>query len=268
MRERIYHIIEKSDGSDKLSQTYDIFMIVVILVSLVPLAFKTENLLFIIIDKTAMVIFIIDYLLRWITADYKYGKKSVSSFLRYPFSPMAIIDLLSILPSMSIISRGFKALRILRMIRAFRVFRVLKTFRYSKSFRIIGNVIRTSKKSLIAVGILAGGYILISALIIFNVTDFAAPKTQDMTLKITIPENLNYNGLFDKVFDKYTTSYLLRRVKTTDFGTLFDLVYSVRVRTDADQKKFIDDIRALNGNLNVTLVLYKYDDQIYDAKAK
>ena len=56
-------------------------MIVVILVSLVPLAFKTENLLFIIIDKTAMVIFIIDYLLRWITADYKYGKKSVSSFL-------------------------------------------------------------------------------------------------------------------------------------------------------------------------------------------
>ena len=169
MRERIYHIIEKSDGSDKLSQTYDIFMIVVILVSLVPLAFKTENLLFIIIDKTAMVIFIIDYLLRWITADYKYGKKSVSSFLRYPFSPMAIIDLLSILPSMSIISRGFKALRILRMIRAFRVFRVLKTFRYSKSFRIIGNVIRTSKKSLIAVGILAGGYILISALIIFNV---------------------------------------------------------------------------------------------------
>lgn len=110
--------------------------------------------------------------------------------------------------------------------------------------------------------------IMSAALIIFNVTNFAAPKTQDMTLKITIPENLNYNGLFDKVFDKYTTSYLLRRVKTTDFGTLFDLVYSVRVRTDADQKKFIDDIRALNGNLNVTLVLYKYDDQIYDAKAK
>ena len=110
--------------------------------------------------------------------------------------------------------------------------------------------------------------ILAAVLIIFDVTGFAAPKTQDMTLKITIPENLNYNGLFDKVFEKYTTSYLLRRVKTTDFGTLFDLVYSVRVRTDADQKKFIDDIRALNGNLNVTLVLYKYDDQIYDSKQK
>ncbi|MBR3447384.1 MAG: DUF4956 domain-containing protein [Oscillospiraceae bacterium] len=110
--------------------------------------------------------------------------------------------------------------------------------------------------------------IMAAALIIFNLINFAAPKTQDMTLKVTIPENLNYNGLFDNVFEKYTTSYLLRRVKTTDFGTLFDLVYSVRVRTDADQKKFIDDIRALNGNLNVTLVLYKYDDQIYDTKAK
>lgn len=110
--------------------------------------------------------------------------------------------------------------------------------------------------------------IMAAVLIIFNLINFAAPHTQDMTLKITIPENLNYNGLFDNVFEKYTTSYLLRRVKTTDFGTLFDLVYSVRVRTDADQKKFIDDIRALNGNLNVTLVLYKYDDQIYDTKAK
>lgn len=169
MRERLYHIIEKSDGTDKLSKIYDIFMISVIVISLVPLAFKDDNVVFFIIDKTAMVIFIIDYLLRWITADYKYGKKSAGSFLRYPFSFMAIIDLLSILPSLSIISKGFKALRVLRMIRALRVLRVLKTFRYSKSFQIIGDVIRSSKSSLIAVGILAGGYILISALVIFNV---------------------------------------------------------------------------------------------------
>ena len=110
--------------------------------------------------------------------------------------------------------------------------------------------------------------ILAAVLILFNLINFAAPKTQDMTLKVTIPENLNYNGLFDQVFEKYTTSFVLRRVKTTDFGTLFDLIYSIRVKTDADQKKFIDEIRALNGNLNVTLVLYKYDDQIYDTKQK
>ena len=110
--------------------------------------------------------------------------------------------------------------------------------------------------------------ILAAVLILFNLINFAAPKTQDMTLKVTIPENLNYNGLFDQVFEKYTTSFVLRRVKTTDFGTLFDLIYSVRVKTDADQKKFIDEIRALNGNLNVTRGLYKYDDQIYDVKQK
>lgn len=119
------------------------------------------------------------------------------------------------------------------------------------------------------VGYAALFFVILSAvLILLQVTDFAAPAVQEMTLKITIPENLNYNGLFDKVMEKYTTTWKLRRVKTTDFGTLFDLVYSVRVKADADQKKFIDDIRALNGNLNVTLVLYRYDDQIYDARQK
>lgn len=109
---------------------------------------------------------------------------------------------------------------------------------------------------------------LAAVLVIFHLTNFAAPKTQDMTLKVSIPENLNYNGLFDAVLDKYTTAWGLRRVKTTEFGTLFDLVYSIRIRTDADQKKFIDEIRTLNGNLNVTLVLYRYDDQIYNTKDK
>lgn len=169
MRERIYHIIEKSNGEDKLSQIYDIFMMIAIVASLIPLAFKEENALFFWTDKVAMVIFIIDYLLRWITADYKYGRKSAFSFLRYPFSPMAIIDLISILPSLSVINNGFKALRVLRMIRAFRVFRAFKAFRYSKSFQIISNVIRSSKQSLVAVGMLAIGYIVLSALVVFNV---------------------------------------------------------------------------------------------------
>ena len=169
MRERIYQIIEKSEGDDRLSHIYDIFMLIVIAVSLIPLAFKSDNIVFYVIDKVAMVIFIIDYLLRWMTADFKFGKKNVLSFIKYPFSMMAIIDLVSILPSLSIINNGFKALRVLRMIRALRVLRIFKTFRYSKSFQIIGNVVRRSKKSLVAVGILAIGYIVLSALVIFNV---------------------------------------------------------------------------------------------------
>lgn len=168
-RKRIFSIIEKSDGKDIVSSIYDYFMIVVIIASLVPLAFKSENKVFFIIDKVTVVIFIIDYLLRWITADYKFEKKGIVSFIRYPFSFMAIIDLISILPSLTVINDGLKVLRVLRMIRALRVFRVFKAMRYSKSFEIIGNVLRSSKDSLIAVCALASGYIVISALIVFNV---------------------------------------------------------------------------------------------------
>ena len=139
------------------------------IISLLPLAFKSTPPFFAVADKVTACIFGVDYLLRWMTADYKFDKRSVWSFLRYPFSPMAIVDLLSILPSVSIINSGFKVLRVLRMFRAMRVVRVFKAMRYSKSFEIIGKVLRTSKDSLIAVCALAGGYILISALVIFSV---------------------------------------------------------------------------------------------------
>lgn len=110
--------------------------------------------------------------------------------------------------------------------------------------------------------------IMAVVLLAFHLTNFALPDSSEMTLKITIPENLNYNGLFDTVLNKYTDNWLLRRVKTTEFGTLFELVYSVRVKNSTDQKKFIDELRTLNGNLNVTLVLFRYDDQIYEQKTK
>ena len=168
-RKRIFEIIEKSDGKDRISSVYDISMIVVIVISLIPLAFKTDNPIFQITDKITVAIFIIDYLLRWVTADYKFNNSSVVSFVKYPFSIMAIIDLISILPSLTVFNGGFKVLRVVRMIRALRVLRVFKTFRYSKSFEIIENVLRSSKEQLLAVCALAGGYILISALIIFNI---------------------------------------------------------------------------------------------------
>lgn len=169
MRKRIFEIIEKSNDNDTASSFYDYFMIVVIFLSLIPLAFKNSPAWGEAIDTGCVVIFIIDYILRWFTADYKYEKKSIISFIRYPFSFMAIIDLLSILPSLRIISSGFKILRVLRLIRALRVFRLLKVMRYSRNFEIIGNVLKNSKDSLIAVCGLAGGYIIVSALIIFNV---------------------------------------------------------------------------------------------------
>ena len=169
MRKRIYEIIEKADSNDRASNIYDLSMLFIIIVSLIPLFFKNDNTVFFIIDKASVVVFIIDYLLRWMTADYKNEKSGKTSFLAYPFTFMAIIDLLSILPSLSIINKGFKALRVLRMIRALRVVRVFKIARYSKSFKIIANVLKNSRAPLMAVCVLAFGYIIISALIIYNV---------------------------------------------------------------------------------------------------
>lgn len=169
MRKKIYEVIELSDGTNRLSGIYDTVMLALIILSLIPLAFKTDNVFIQIIDKVCVCAFILDYILRWTTADYKYGKKSPGSFLRYPFSFMAIVDLLSILPSVTMLNNGFKILRVLRMMRALRVFRVFKAFRYSKSVKIIVNVFKRSKEPLIAVGTLAAAYILISALVIFNV---------------------------------------------------------------------------------------------------
>jgi len=124
-----------------------------------------------------------------------------------------------------------------------------------------------------ATGLICGlgyiGYAFIFLIIIAAVitvlykTKFAAPTTSSMTLKVTIPENLNYIGLFDNTLNKYTSSWKLKRVKTTEFGTLFELIYSIEMNNTANQKNFIDELRTLNGNLNVILVLYKYDDKVY-----
>lgn len=169
MRKRIYEIISASKGNDKLSAAYDFFMIAVIVASLVPLVSKQSFATFEVIDKVCAIIFIVDYLLRWVTADYKYSKTNAVSFLRYPFSAMAIIDLISILPSITVLDQGFKLFRLLRMFRALRVFRAFKLFRYSKNAQIIANIFKKQKGPLCYVLILAIGYIIISALIIFNV---------------------------------------------------------------------------------------------------
>lgn len=101
-------------------------------------------------------------------------------------------------------------------------------------------------------------------MIALSETNFGGCKTRHMTLKITIPENLDYQGVFDPVLAKYTKFNKLRRVKTTNFGTLFELIYSVDVDENIDQKKFIDELRALNGNMTINLVFFKYDDKIYE----
>ncbi len=168
LRERAYRIIEPSNGESRASTIYDYGMIAVIVISLIPLAFKETNPVFNAIDKIAAFVFIVDYLLRFATADLKQNKGK-SSFARYPVTPMAIIDLLSILPTFLPVNSGLRLLKVFRLVRSFRVFRAFRMFRYSKSVTVIVNVIRNQRMALLAVCSMAGAYILLSALIVFNV---------------------------------------------------------------------------------------------------
>ena len=172
MRKRIFEIIEKSHDGDRISAAYDFFMMLCIIISIIPLCFKSQPSYFKVIDKVTVTVFIIDYFLRLITADYINDKHQVSSFIMYPFRPMAIIDLLSILPS---ISTANHALRVFRILRLFKTLRIFKAFRYSKNIQIIINVLRNEKDALVTVGVLAISYIFVTALIVFQVE----PQTFD-----------------------------------------------------------------------------------------
>lgn len=174
MRERIFEIIEVAHESDRASTIYDSCMMAVILASLVPLAFKSSNPLFDFVNIVTACCFVLDYFLRLATADLKL-QKGWKSFFLYPFTPMAIIDLLAVLPSFTAIFPGLRLMKILRLLRTFRVFRSFKMFRYAKSVQIVVDVIHNQKGPLLAVCSLAVGYVLVSALVIFNVE----PETFD-----------------------------------------------------------------------------------------
>ena len=144
-------------------------MMVLILCSIIPLAFRFESYYLDILDKIAVSFFILDYLLRWITADYAMPKKERwKAFACYPFTGFAIIDLLSIIPSFNI---GNKVLKVFRIARLLKILRVFKFIRYSKNIQLLLRVLRKEKSILLTVMLIAIAYILTTALIMFNVED-------------------------------------------------------------------------------------------------
>lgn len=88
-----------------------------------------------------------------------------------------------------------------------------------------------------------------------NTLNFGAKKSSQKLLKVTIPEDLDYEGAFDEIFAMYTTSFELKKIRTTNLGSLYELVYNVTMDNKINQKEFIDALRCRNGNLNITLVM-------------
>lgn len=166
IRNKIFTLIEKDESGNSWSRLYDIMMLICILLSLAPLTTRSNGITMQIIDKATCIVFIIDYILRWITEDLRSKRKGISAFAYYPFTLMALIDLVSILPSLSLINPAFKILRVSRL---FKIFRVFKFIRYYEPLQIMIAVVRREVKTLLAVLLFAVFYILICALVMFNV---------------------------------------------------------------------------------------------------
>lgn len=107
-----------------------------------------------------------------------------------------------------------------------------------------------------------GGFVFIGALLtvlfclvllVLYLTGFAQKSTSRHDLRILLPESLNFTGLFDDLFETYTTSHVLTRVKTTAMGSMYELTYSVTLKQQGQEKAFMDEIRVRNSNLTVTL---------------
>ena len=162
------------------SRIYDWLMLVMIAVGIYPLMFREMNNTFIIMDWVSCICFLIDYVLRWITADLRSKRKPLAAFLIYPFTPMAIVDLLSILPTFNVIGSSFKVARVTRLLK---IMRVLKVIRYFEPLEIILAVIRRQSKILCTVLSLAVFYVFVTALIMFNAEVEVNPETGELVFE-------------------------------------------------------------------------------------
>lgn len=95
--------------------------------------------------------------------------------------------------------------------------------------------------------------VILLVFVVLSVTGFGTRDAHRKQLRITIPENLNYMAVFDDIFDKYLSENVLKKVKTTNMGTMFELTYECRMKDESEQKQFIDELRVRNGNLNITM---------------
>ena len=112
-----------------------------------------------------------------------------------------------------------------------------------------------------ALGIALGmGYAVLAAVFFLIVTlffllltlvNFGGDHGAQRDLRITIPESMDYEGVFDDLFQKYTTAHSLERVRTTNMGTLYELRYTVQIKNEKEIKAFMDEIRTRNGNLTI-----------------
>lgn len=179
IRETAFQIVARGDKHKTASRVYDLFMLTMIAISVLPLVFRGHYPIFTAFDYVSTVAFILDYIVRWSTADLLL-KRGSKSFVIYPLTPMAIIDLVSILPGLNVIDKSFKLFRLTRI---FYIFRVLRLFRYSHKIMSFLAILKKQKDVLLSVLLLAIVYIFITAIVMFNVEPDINPATGQPTFK-------------------------------------------------------------------------------------
>lgn len=98
-----------------------------------------------------------------------------------------------------------------------------------------------------------GFVLVVLTLAAVSVSGLGSILSREQELRITIPEDLNYNGLFDDLFSSYAKKTELRRVKTVNMGTMYELCYRVVLKKSDKEKEFLDALRCRNGNLTIKL---------------
>lgn len=132
-------------------------------------------------------------------------------------------------------------------------------------FRSVAGSAREIGAIFLAMGLglcVGAGYLLLGvlflaliggAMLLMTAIGFGKPRQTEKELKISIPESLDYTGLFDDLLNTYTTQWSLERVRTTNMGSLYELCYHVQLPDATPSKAFLDELRCRNGNLNISL---------------
>ncbi|MCL2771950.1 MAG: ion transporter [Oscillospiraceae bacterium] len=183
IKRRIFNIINHDENGNLASKIFDLFMIALIIVNVVtiiadtfsaiPIVFKN---VFRAVDIFSLAIFTVEYILRLWTADLLYPSSiKYKARLKYAFSFMSIVDLLSILPFYLPFIFPFD-LRVLRMIRLLRLFRLFKINRYTDALRTVGNVIKKKAAPLISSFAVVFILMIIASVIMYNIECDAQPE--------------------------------------------------------------------------------------------
>jgi hypothetical protein len=121
----------------------------------------------------------------------------------------------------------------------------------------------------VVIGVITGtGYVafafvftifMMFTILVLSFFRFGKTTDKNLALRIVVPESLNYDNLFDDLLKKYCISHAINRIRTIDFGTMFELTINIVIKRSTNQKEFIDKIRERNGNLTVTMTVQRFN---------